>query len=162
MNGRFGIWRLVANFKNMQINFQHNRSFEITNSGKLLQFNESEELSYVFIESLSQFRLEDGAFSFSFPYDMIEVFFEYIANGTVIIGTAMYDGSDRQELLLKASDFFLTLSQALYDYFKRIEENTPLKKYVLDNNSKRNKTRKWRWEMYHSLRKNFIATINKQ
>jgi hypothetical protein len=147
---------------NMHILLRHNRSFEITNNSETLQFNESEELSFTFVEHLSQFRLPNGAFSFSFPYDMIEVFFEYIADGTVIIGTAMYDGSEKQELILTASEFFTTFCQALYDYFKRIEENTPLEKYVLDNNSKRNKTRKWRWEMYHSLRKNFIATINKQ
>lgn len=146
----------------MQINFHHNRSFEITNNGDLLQFNESEELSYVFIESLSQFRLEDGAFSFSFPFDMIEVLFAYQKDGIVIIGTQMYDKTERQELQLNARDFFLTLTKALYDFFKHIEKSTPLENYIIDNNPKRNKNRKWKWEIYHSLKKNFMATIDKQ
>lgn len=139
----------------MQINFYHNRSFEITNSGKLLQFNESEELSFTFVENLSQFRLEDGNFSFSFPFDMIEVFFDYNIDGTVIIGTIMYDGTEKQELILTASDFFTTFCQALLDYFKRIEENMPLEKYVLDNNLQRNKNKKWKWEIFEELKKNF-------
>jgi hypothetical protein len=139
----------------MQINFQHNRSFEITNSGKLLQFNESEELSFTFVENLSQFRLEDGNFSFSFPFDMIEVFFDYNIDGTVIIGTIMYDGTERQDLVLNASDFFPTFCQALFNYFKRIEENLPLEKYFLDNNPQRNKNRKWKWEIFEELKKNF-------
>jgi hypothetical protein len=139
----------------MQINFFHNRSFEITNSGKLFQFNESEELNFTFVEQLSQFRLEDGDFSFSFPFDMIEVFFEYKADEMVIIGTAMYDGTEKQELILTASDFFTIFCQALFDYFKRIEENTPLEKYVLDNNPQRNKNRKWKWEILEEMKKNF-------
>ena len=139
----------------MLINFFHNRSFEITNSGKLLQFNETEELSFTFVEHLSQFRLEDGDFSFSFPFDMIEVFFEYKADETIIIGTVMYDGTEKQELILTASDFFTTFCQALFDYFKRIEENMPLDKYILDNNPQRNKNRKWKWEMLEKLKKNF-------
>jgi hypothetical protein len=138
----------------MKINFYHNRSFEITNSGKLLQFNESEELSFTFVEHLSQFRLEDGDFSFSFPFDMVEVFFEYKIDGTVRIGTVMYDGTEKQELILTASDFFTTFCQALFDYFKRIEENMPLEKYVLDNNPQRNKNRKWKWEIFEELKKN--------
>ena len=138
----------------MKINFYHNRSFEITNSGKLLQFNESEELNFTFVEHLSQFRLEDGDFSFSFPFDMIEVFFDYKIDGTVRIGTVMYDGTEKQELILTASDFFTTFCQALFDYFKRIEENMPLEKYVLDNNPQRNKNRKWKWEIFEELKKN--------
>lgn len=139
----------------MQILFHHNRSFEITNKGETLQFNETEELSYAFLEHLSQFRLEDGDFSFSFPFDMIEVFFHYKIDGTVIIGTAMYDDTEKQELILTASDFFTTFCQALFDYFKRIEENMPLDKYILDNNPQRNKNRKWKWEIFKELKKNF-------
>jgi hypothetical protein len=138
----------------MQINFHHNRSFEIINNGETLQFYETEELSFTFVEYLSQFRLEDGDFSFSFPFDMIEVFFDYKADGTVIIGTVMYDGTEKQELILTASDFFTTFCQALFDYFKRIEENMPLEKYVLDNNLQRNKNRKWKWEIFEELKKN--------
>ena len=139
----------------MQINFHHNRSFEITNSGKLLQFNETEELSFTFVEHLSQFRLEDGDFSFSFPFDMVEVFFEYYADGTLLIGTQMYDKTERQELILNASDFFLKLTNALHDYFKSIEVKNALEHYIIDNNAERNKRRKWQWTMYYQLDKNF-------
>lgn len=140
----------------MQINFQHNRSFEIINNGEALQFYETEELSYAFIEKLIQFRLADCSFSFSIPFDMIEVFFDYKADGTIIIGTAMYDGTEKQDLVLNASDFFSTFCQALFDYFKRIEENMPLDKYILDNNPQRNKNRKWKWEMLEELKKIYL------
>lgn len=139
----------------MQIQFFKNKSFEIRVDEEHFQFWETEELSYTFVEHLSQFRLEEGNFSFSFPFDMITLLFEYQQDGTIIIGTEMYDETERRELIVNASDFFPTFCQALFDYFKHIEENMPLEKYVLDNNPQRNKSRKWKWEMYVKLKKNY-------
>jgi hypothetical protein len=139
----------------MNILFHNNKSFEVTNGDEFLSFRETEELSYAIIEKLNQFRLADGAFSFSVPFDMIDVFFEYQQDGTVIIGSQMYDETERQELLLNASDFFLTLTNALHDYFKSIEAEISLENYIIDNNTERNKRRKWQWALYYQLDKNF-------
>lgn len=138
------------------ITLAKNNSLKINFENKCLNINETEELSFVFIQKLLEHSNKMSVFDIEFPFDMIEFFFRYQANGQILIGWRMYDHSEHEEMEIETIPFFESLISALENYFKTLELETTLDHYIIDNNPIRNRNKKWNRNMVQVLRNNYL------
>lgn len=138
------------------ITLAKNNSLKINFENKCLNVNETEELSFVFIQKLLEHSNKMSVFEIEFPFDMIEFFFRYRANEKILIGWRMYDHSEQEEMEIETIPFFESLITALENYFKTLELETTLDHYIIDNNPIRNRNKKWNWNMVQVLRNNYL------